>query len=284
MFSRKKPDMFSTAIAEFLGLLDNCISRAAREWLEPGHLIGIANCCAIVGYGFVGNPIWTTIKPQRDADAEDPPPAENKADTRTSQDLANALQLANKTHNVVLRRFGDPNVLSYFHVTLVFMNYLASRPEAIPYMAPGFPWKLAALMLNTLLSKCKPEQYPRIKGKIFPRPEEEDELQPRPLPEDWALRGLVWAADYFPSGWFLNDKLDEDERHIEIGSHAERRKERVLYLGCQIAAKSSEYLRYDSQVHQFNVSPQYDIDVNPAYISQADSSDLGELPDAPAAA
>jgi hypothetical protein len=54
--------------------------------------------------------------------------------------------------------------------------------------------------------------------------------------------------------------------------------------GCQIAAKSSEYLGYDSQVHQFNVSPQYDIDVNPAYISQADSSDLGELPDAPAVA
>ncbi|KAK3934531.1 hypothetical protein QBC46DRAFT_399511 [Diplogelasinospora grovesii] len=129
-------------------------------------------------------------------------------------------------------------------------------------------------MLNTLLSKCKPKQYPRIEGKIFPRPKEEDELQPRPLPEDWALRGLVWAADYFPSGWFLNDKLNEDERHIEISSHAERRKERVLYLGCQIAAK----------IHQFNVSPQYDIDVNPAYISQADSSDLGELPDAPAAA
>ncbi|KAK3936944.1 hypothetical protein QBC46DRAFT_393941, partial [Diplogelasinospora grovesii] len=61
------------------------------------------------------------------------------------------------------------------------------------------------------------------------------------------------AADYFLSGWFLNDKLDEDERHIKISSHAKRRKER------------------------FNVTPQYDIDVNPA-------SDLGELPDALAAA
>ncbi|KAK3936938.1 hypothetical protein QBC46DRAFT_268641, partial [Diplogelasinospora grovesii] len=99
---------------------------------------------------------------------------------------------------------------------------------AMAHVTPAFTWKLAALMLNTLLSKY--QSYSRIEGKDFLKPEKDKQL--RPLPKDWALRGLVWVADYFLNGWFSNNKLDEDERHIEIASHAERRKERILYLGC----------------------------------------------------
>jgi hypothetical protein len=58
----------------------------------------------------------------------------------------------------------------------------------------------------------------------------------------------------------------------------EERKERVLWLGRQIAIRGGKWLRYDSTAHIFTVAPQYDVELEG--LSPAPARDLGELPDA----
>lgn len=42
----------------------------------------------------------------------------------------------------------------------------------------------------------------------------EKEGVPRPLPEDYAMRGFIYAEDYYPEKLFMNEKIDEDEKYI----------------------------------------------------------------------
>ena len=98
-----------------------------------------------------------------------------------------------------------------------------------------FSWELLSIMLNTLLVSC--ETTGPIENDTFPSPEKDDA---RPLPEDFALRGLLWAEDYFPVEWFNNEKIDEDEKHHERASMTAQRKERIPWLAIQ-TAKSIGY-------------------------------------------
>ncbi|KAF5707532.1 RNA polymerase II holoenzyme cyclin-like subunit [Fusarium mundagurra] len=50
----------------------------------------------------------------------------------------------------------------------------------------------------------------------FPLPEK-DQL-PRLLPEDFAMRGLLYTEDYLLNDWFRNDNIDEDEKYFELAS------------------------------------------------------------------
>jgi hypothetical protein len=50
-----------------------------------------------------------------------------------------------------------------------------------------------------------------------------------PLPEDYLVRGLAWAHDYFPKKWFERER-DEEERYLELASTVKSRMERVLRL------------------------------------------------------
>lgn len=99
-------------------------------------------------------------------------------------------------------------------------------------------------MLNALLGFC---QSSRIESEKSPHPE--DDFQP--LPEDYAMRGLVWSDKYYPTGWFPNEMIEDDEKGLESASMGEEREIRVLYLGCRIA-RDSKWLRYDSRTRQFN--------------------------------
>ncbi|EGS16960.1 uncharacterized protein CTHT_0072840 [Thermochaetoides thermophila DSM 1495] len=83
---------------------------------------------------------------------------------------------------------------------------------------------------------------------------------PRPLPNDYALRGFSWVENYFPRNnedrskdWFANDRIDDEEKYLEQNSMAEERKDRCLWLGHKIAMKLDiKWLRYDSKTHRFS--------------------------------
>ncbi|KAK3383417.1 hypothetical protein B0T24DRAFT_566133 [Lasiosphaeria ovina] len=279
MFSGKMPEKLESSMDEFLSSLDGTIARSTRSWLEPAYHIGISNCAAILGYGSDRNPMFSAIKQIRSSESHDQHMLGGWAEDSAPQELAASLKLANGTHDVVLRRFGDPNILPYLHVILVFVHYLTFAPAAMSYLAPGFPWKLTAHMLNTLLDSY--QTYSRIEGNTFPQAENAPK---RPLPEDYAMRGLLWADKYFPDEWFSSqERIDDDEKYFEVPSMSEDRKERALYLGCRIAAQGGKWLRYNSETHQFSVSPQYDIELDAIPFTpagSADSVDYGELPDA----
>src|SRR5436190_774706 len=84
-------------------------------------------------------------------------------------------------------------------------------------------------MLNTLLDSNP--NFDRIKSSAFPQPEGGE--APRPLPEDFAMRGLLWVE--YPDEWFPTSRISDDEKYFEVASMTESRKERVLWLGCRIA-------------------------------------------------
>ncbi|KAK3366678.1 hypothetical protein B0T24DRAFT_651219 [Lasiosphaeria ovina] len=208
MFSKRLQRKLEFSMAQFLNSLDSNIRPSTRQWLEPGYHIVIANNCAILGHGNDSNPIFSALKQPRSDETHDQPMQRGWGENPVSQELLDALKLANGTHNVVLRRFGDPNILPYLHVTLVFVYHLTFAPEAMAHLAPGFPWKLLALTLKTLLDSC--QSYSRIESE-----------------KDYAMRSLLWADKYFPDDWFSTDKIDDDEKYFEVPGMIEDRKERA---------------------------------------------------------
>ncbi|KAK0632258.1 hypothetical protein B0T14DRAFT_559970 [Immersiella caudata] len=275
MFSKKDFSKLEPAKEEFINTLDNHAGRSGRRFLEPGSFIAVSNCCAVTGYGSDNNPIYSIIKQDLTGEQQDQPMSGNTVDEASLKDLAVPLDFSNKTHRVLFSRFGDPNILSYVHTVLAFLYHSTFYDEAMEVLAPEFPWKLLSLLLNTLLSSC--QSYTRIESDDFPHPEKDD--SPRPLPEDYAMRGLVWIANYYPKTWFDNDKIEDDEKGLEAASMGEERKVRVLYLGCRIA-RNKKWLRYDSNTHQFSVAPQFNIELEHTPVASAASIDFGELPDA----
>lgn len=208
-----------------------------------------------MSYGQDDNIIFKLIRPQR----TDEPADINMEDSEQlpGKVFEQALCLAEGTYNIVFRRFADPNVLPFFHVILVFVLHLSSFPKAMSFIEKTFPWRLVSLLLNSVLLSYR--DYDRIEGATFPRPAKE---LPRPLPEDFAMKGLLWVEKYFPVDWFANEKIDDEEKYFEVPSMTDERKERILWLGCRIA-EMGNWLTYDASVHQFGVLPQYDVEIAP---------------------
>ncbi|CAK7228257.1 hypothetical protein SBRCBS47491_006845 [Sporothrix bragantina] len=85
-----------------------------------------------------------------------------------------------------------------------------------------------------------------------PPPARSDE--DKPLPDDWFLRGLLWADYNFPEGWFANmESISDDERLMETASTRLTRKERVLWMACRLAALKI-WMIYDPIEHRFEVT------------------------------
>ncbi|KAH9895394.1 hypothetical protein F4778DRAFT_746600 [Xylariomycetidae sp. FL2044] len=257
LFSDKCLDDFPAVMAEFLGGLDHQIGRTTRRWMESGYYIGITNCCAMLSYGKKDNPIMKGIRSQR---AEEPDQhgtsTSDATDMKISIAAESAIQLAERTYDIVLHRIGDPNVLPFFHVVVVFMYHMSTFPDVMGIVEKSFPWKLVSLFLNSLLLTYR--EHARIQDDQFPR--QDKELAPRPLPEDFAMKGLVWVDKYFPTDWFSNDKIDDDEKYFEVASMTDERKERILWVASRIA-KQGKWLTYDQETHQFGVDMVYDKEI-----------------------
>jgi hypothetical protein len=150
LFSDKYSDKFEDSSNNFINLLDNHIARVAKNFLEPGYQLASATCCSIVGYGDEKNPIYSAIKHQNADDSVDHPMTDSGMVHDIPKQLEEAVLFANRIHNVILWRFGDPNILPYLHVTLVFTHYLTfmSGLEEVNYVFREFPWKLLSAMLN----------------------------------------------------------------------------------------------------------------------------------------
>ncbi|GAW16437.1 hypothetical protein ANO14919_058640 [Xylariales sp. No.14919] len=265
LFSRKQLNSFRPAADEFLGLLNNHIGRFMKRWMEAGYYIAIANCCGLLSYGREENVIMKLIHNQ--GDEKQPQPTGSGTGVKPSSDLENPLYLAMGTHEVVFHRRDDVHVLPYVHVVMVFMFYLVRLPNALQHVEHFFPWELLSLLLNELLNSY--DRYDRIRSDEFPR---ETNDPPRPIPEDFALKGLVFVDNYYPPDWFSNDKIDDDEKYFEMASMTDVRKERILWLGYKMA-QSGSGLTYDEDTNRFGVFPEYAI---PTAETEGDAMDVDE--------
>jgi len=207
LFTGKDMEKFDPTVNEFLGLLDNQIGRVTRKFMEQGYHIAVANCVAMLGFASKDNVLMKAMS-SPDVDMEGSP------SDHTSQSLSsfrNAQGLSNSTLRIVLQRIGDPNVLPFIHVMLIFMFNMSRSPGAMRFLHADFPWDLLSIMLNTLLASYGSPS--RIVNEKFPLPEKDDV---RPFPEDFAVRGLLWTDGYFPEEWFTNEKIDEEEKYHEL--------------------------------------------------------------------
>jgi hypothetical protein len=230
-------EKFDPTVNEFLGLLDNQIGRVTRKFMEQGYHISVANCVAMLGFASKDNVL---MKAMTSSDIEmEGSPSDHTSQSESS--FRNAKRLSNSTLRIVLQRIGDPNVLPFIHVTLIFMFNMSRFPGAMRFLHADFPWGLLSIMLNTLLASYGSPS--RIENNKFPLPEKDDV---RPFPEEFAVRGLLWTDGYFPKEVFTNQKIDEEEKYHELASMTAGRKERILWLGCRIANRGHG-INYDGQ-------------------------------------
>lgn len=158
-----------------------------------------------------------------------------------------------QTCRVVFRRKADTNALPFFHTILVFLNYISQHQKAMSLIENDIPWKEIVDALNeaypALMSK------PRMASAAFPRPPPNEPL--RPLPEDYAMRGLALSQEYFPTDWFTSDKLEDDEKMFEPPSLGDERRQRLLWLGRRICSRG-QWFGWDQDSSRFTVHPKFD--------------------------
>ena len=130
-------------------------------------------------------------------------------------------------------RIGDKNILPFMHVLLGWLYSLVSIPEAMEFVEAYMPWDKLVVFLNTLGRSGIVEA--NIEKSEFPQTFSGTGRQ---LPEDFVMRGMLWAQLYLPFDHFHGQVLDEDERTLELPSQAPPRVERCLWAAEKLARVS----------------------------------------------
>ncbi|KFX95339.1 hypothetical protein O988_05846 [Pseudogymnoascus sp. VKM F-3808] len=283
IFTGQSLDTFDETLGEIKTNLDGHIARITKKYLEQGYCLAISNCIALLGYGAEDNPLALLLKSQptdtdtimRDADS-----APSLAHPAT---FTAALRLFMQTTKIHLLRIGDINTLSFLHVTLVLIRYLASRPAAASLIYPHFPWTSLVRSLNAL-AVLHPPIRTAIESPSIPIPDSDRASPPRlettplapptstmpldpsqldiagahdavapakdifrPFPEEFAMQGLGFTERYFPEGWFADENVEPETHYLEAEStRSQHRPERILWLGVQIARLAGEWMGYSN--------------------------------------
>ncbi len=229
----------------------------------------ISLICSLLGYGATSN----TLKLSLPAIERDEPPARRllpAAKNDMDQDTANnddkdtagkkfetAKSFAMQTCSIVFWRKADINALPFFHTILVFLYYLAQHRNAMQLIENEVPWSRVVGVLNAaypvLISKA------RMEDEKFPRPPFNEPL--RPLPEDYAMRGLELSKNYFPDDWFSNKKLEDDEKMFEPPSLGDERRQRLLWLGRRICSLGN-WIEWNKDSGRFTANSAYGKDAS----------------------
>ena len=155
--------------------------------------------------------------------------------------ISQALRLTTPILNASLRRPKDRNVYPLVNYYLAFFWSLLLVQESCKYFEKAMVWKIIeknvpwlaiCLFLNDLAAEI-PSMTQRILAKPFPQT---DSGKGRPLLEDFVLRGQQYATWLFPSKWFTETIVEDDERTHDPPSMAQYRMERLLWLGHRIAS------------------------------------------------
>ncbi|KAH6871336.1 hypothetical protein B0T10DRAFT_466745 [Thelonectria olida] len=212
LFSGKAKERLQEFMEEFLELLDGHIEGIKKRWLEAGYFIGISLACSLLGYGDESSVLMNAIAQKPD-----------QADvTKEGSNISEAPPLPSEAFTKALS-----------------FAFMSNYPTTMSHIEGEYPWKLTVILLNSLSDSSRVE--PRM-DEGFPHPEE-DELH-KPLPEDYAMRGIIFT------GLVCQREVDEDEKYFELSSMVEERKERILYLGYRIATHQ-KWLNFDESIRRF---------------------------------
>ena len=143
------------------------------------------------------------------------------------------------TIETILRYEDVSSLLSYLHVWLAFIHSVSNLPphQVPPHILSIWPWETLSLALgaNQASSPLRAQDAEFSSRERGP-----------PLPEDYAMRGLVWAGGYLPGNWFVGDERDQDERVVEGRWMREERVGRCAWLEGRVmevvTGRSGEHL------------------------------------------
>lgn len=226
LFTNRDIEKFDLTIKEFLDVLGNQVGRITRKFMEQGFHLAVANPVILLEFATKDNPLMGIIL----ADKELVP----MEDLNPEIPFLKAQRLASPTLDFVLSRMGDLEVLLFMHVTLVFLHHMTRL--ACSLMETKFPWKSLSNLLNTL-----PVQYAtsaRIESDKFPLLSKDDI---RPFPEDYAMRGLLWADGYCHEKFLESQDTDHEPKYLEIPSKTEIRIERTFWLALKLSTWGSSW-------------------------------------------
>jgi hypothetical protein len=260
-------DKLSVWRSEFLRGLDRHIGQTGRRWLESGYFTGISLACSLLGFGDEKNVLMRAI----DQDTDNAAGATEEQDVDEAEDVMEkpdtpealrretfeaALSFAVDAWSILIRRREDVNTLPCHHTMLVFLLHMSRFPGAMSHIEKKLPWKQISELLNHLLrtTDYRPTLEVRDGENEFAAPKNDAY---RPLPDDYALRGLLYAEDYLPKSMFPVG-VEEDHKYVEMQSMAEDRMKRILWIGCKIA-RSRAWLTWDADNHEFGTAPEYDV-------------------------
>ncbi|OWT42552.1 TPR-like protein [Pochonia chlamydosporia 170] len=270
IFSGKHEDQLEPSMKQFLDLLDSRIGREHGNWLESGYYIGISLSCLLLGFGDESNVLMRAIlNPHRKhSDMDD----NCEANTKSCANFKTSVEFAARTFKIVIARCGDKNILPCLHTLLVFYWFMMDFDAGQQYLEDSLPWEETAQLLNHLLRTSK--VAPRLDTDEIPWPEGGFA---HPLPEDYAMRGLIYTKNYYPNKWFDNTEIEDDEKYFEPASTVVNRCERILWLGYSIALKKKGKLVWDEHAKQFSTKSN-DIDARqnePGTPKQGPSKTIG---------
>ena len=153
------------------------------------------------------------------------------------------------------------DVLPSVHTTLVWLYSIHTvrtnsnaLDNTIGSLFDRFAWVGLCNFLNTLI------RYEPISGRTqkeaqtgsFPGSEEQDDTRPKPLSEDFLIRGLIWCHSYYPQDWF-SDQGEDDGRFMETSAMHKTRVGRVQWLGLFLSFHT-QYIGFDSTEQRFYLS------------------------------
>ncbi|EKG12734.1 hypothetical protein MPH_10147 [Macrophomina phaseolina MS6] len=238
--------IFEQQLIRYIEKLDSNIRRLAAEWKQKGAHIAISNIAGLFDYGREDNFL-------RFAFATQLSPDDSKSVFQAATPSHLACRLAFDTLHVVLQRLGDMNVLPHLHILLAFLSQAATLPYETSHIFSHVKWEKVALFLNalakleTITSKIESSEFLHGGNDDF-----------HPLPEDYIIRGQLWAYSYYPVSWF-NRVLDEEERILELASTVKLRTERILWLGVRLGSGNLG-LRYDGSSQTWHASNPRDME------------------------
>lgn len=154
----------------------------------------------------------------------------------------------------VVERRHDANVLPFMHTIFAFLLSVSENEKAMTNFATAFPWAQTAKYLNALLQYCIKEEFRSRHDDTATFPgKRRTKDKSRPLPEDFAMRGLLFTEGYYPRDWFNEHDMEEDEKLFEVPSLATTRCERILWIARRLAERGS-WLIWDDNEREFTVT------------------------------
>ncbi|KPM41724.1 hypothetical protein AK830_g4819 [Neonectria ditissima] len=248
LFAQRDYENFEGVMESFVQCLEGDQSQIeVKPFISSRHPLALITCNSIVGYGDESR-FLLRLKTESDLTCGTEATGNDDIETHTAQlkQLDHACTLAERIDTTLMLRVGDPDILEYLHVRLIFMLQMARNPSAMTYLSKRFPWDLAAMCLNAIAMSIPPTET--FSTESFPKLIDEDG---HVLSEDWEMRGLFWTENYFPEDWFTG----EADFYSAVDGYkqpapAMYREQRVLFVG-RCLAQSLAPLLFDPELNSF---------------------------------